>query len=97
MKRASLAAQIVKNLPAVQKTPVQFLGQETPLEKGKATQSSILAWRIPGIYSPRGRKESDTTEFKHTAHSVLQLLGSFITHHSFKHYLYLCSTFLYIL
>ena len=40
---ASLVAQLVKNLPAVQKTPVQFLGWEDPLEKGKATHSSILA------------------------------------------------------
>ena len=45
--RASPMAQMVKNLPAMQETPVQFLGQEDPLEKGKATHSSILAWRIP--------------------------------------------------
>ena len=44
--RASLIAQLVKNLPAVQETPVRFLGQEDPLEKGKATHSSILSWRI---------------------------------------------------
>ena len=43
----SLVAQKVKNLPAVQKTGVQFLGQEDPLEKGMTTHSSILAWRIP--------------------------------------------------
>ena len=47
--------------------PVQFLGREDPLEKGKATYSSILPWRIPwteepGGYSPWRRKESDTTE-----------------------------------
>ena len=40
-------AQQVKNLPAVQETLVRFLGLEDPLEKGKATHSSILAWRIP--------------------------------------------------
>ena len=45
----------------------QSLGGEDPLEKGMATPSSILAWKIPykeepGRYSPRGRKESDTTE-----------------------------------
>ena len=56
-------AQLVKNLPAMQETPVQFLGQEDPLEKGKATHSHILAWRIRGPYSPWGRKESDTTEW----------------------------------
>ena len=45
--RASLIAQLVKNLPAMQETLVQSLGWEGPLEKGKATNSSVLAWRIP--------------------------------------------------
>ena len=40
-------AQMVKNLPAMQETQVRSLGQEEPLEKGMATHSSILAWRIP--------------------------------------------------
>ena len=44
---ASLVAQTVKNLPAMQETWVQSLGQEDPLEEGMATHSSILAWRIP--------------------------------------------------
>ena len=44
---ASLIAQLVKNLPVMQETPVWFLGQKDLLEKGKATHSSILAWRIP--------------------------------------------------
>ena len=43
----SLVAQLVKNLPAMQETPVRSLGWEDPLEKVKATHSSILAWRIP--------------------------------------------------
>ena len=43
----SLIAQLVKNPPAMQETPVGFLGREDPLEKGQATYSSILAWRIP--------------------------------------------------
>ena len=42
-----MVAQKVKNLPAMQETRVQCLGQEDPLEKGMATHSSILAWRIP--------------------------------------------------
>ena len=42
-------AQTVKNLPAMQETQVQSLGWEYPLEKGMATHSSILAWRIPPI------------------------------------------------
>ena len=45
--RASLVTQRVKNLPAVQETQVQSLGREDPLEKGMATHSSILAWRVP--------------------------------------------------
>ena len=40
-------AKTVGNLPAMQKTQVRFLGWEDPLEEGKATHSSILAWRIP--------------------------------------------------
>ena len=43
----SLVAQLVKNPPAMRETLVQSLGWEDPLEKGKATHSSILAWRIP--------------------------------------------------
>ena len=60
---ASLVAHLVKNLPVMQKTWVQFLGQEDPLEKGMATHSSILAWRIPQTdYSPWGNKELDMAE-----------------------------------
>ena len=60
-------AQTVKNLPLVQGTQVQSLGQEDTLEKGMVTHSSILAWRIPwteepGMLSPWGCKESDMTE-----------------------------------
>ena len=44
---ASRVAQLVKNPPAMQETWVRFLGWEDPLEKGTATHSSILAWRIP--------------------------------------------------
>ena len=43
----SLVAQLVKNLPAMQETWVEFLGWKDPLEKGKANYSSILAWRTP--------------------------------------------------
>ena len=46
-KWASLVAQLVKNLPAMQETPVQFLGWEDSLEEGMAIHSSILPWRIP--------------------------------------------------
>ena len=51
---ASLVAQMVKNLPGMQETRVQSLDQEGPLEKGMATHSSILAWRIPWTEDPGG-------------------------------------------
>ena len=58
---ASLVAQLIKNPPAMQETWVRSLGWEDPPEKGKATHSSIQAWRIPWA-SPWGHKESDMTE-----------------------------------
>ena len=51
---ASLLAQTVKNLPAMQQTWVQSLDWEHPLEKGMATHSSILAWRFPWTEEPGG-------------------------------------------
>ena len=54
---ASLIAQLVKNPPAMQETPVRFLGGEDPLEKEMATHSSILAWKIPWTEEP-GRLQS---------------------------------------
>ena len=52
--QASLVAQMVKNVPAVQETQVQSLGWEDPLEKEMAPQSSILAWEIPWTEEPGG-------------------------------------------
>ena len=52
LDEASLLAQTVKNLPAMLETWVRSLGQEDPLEKGKAIHSSILAWRIPWTEEP---------------------------------------------
>ena len=64
-----MAAQLVKNPPAMQETSVQSLGWEDSLEKGMATHSSILDWRIPRTEEPgrlhtihRINQESDTTE-----------------------------------
>ena len=54
---ASLVAQTVQRLPAMQETWVRSLGQEDPLEKEMATHSSILAWRIPWTEEP-GRLQS---------------------------------------
>ena len=59
---ASLVAQLVKTLPAMQETWVRSLGWENPLGKGKATHSSILAWRIPWTVKSMGHKELDTIE-----------------------------------
>ena len=58
---ASLVAQLVKNHPTMRETWVQSLGWEDPLEKGMATHSSILDWRIPWI-SPWSCKKLDMTE-----------------------------------
>ena len=63
---ASLIAQSVKNLPAVQETRGQVLGQEDLLEKEMVTHSSVLAWRIPWTEQPGGlqsigSQKSDTT------------------------------------
>ena len=53
-RKASLAAQVVKNPPAMQEIRVQSLGWEDPLEKEMTTHSSILAWRIPWTEKPGG-------------------------------------------
>ena len=70
---------MVKNLPAMQETWVQSLGWEDPLEKGKATYSSILAWRIPWtVYSLWGLKELDKTKKLHFhLHSGIKSIGLF--------------------
>ena len=64
---AILVAQMVKNLPAMQETQFPLLGQEDPLEKGMATHSSVLVWRIPwaeepGVLQSMDLQESDPTE-----------------------------------
>ena len=65
MLRASLVAQMVKNLPAIQETWVRSLGQEDPLEKGMAIHSSILAWRIPWTEEPGGLQSMESQRFGH--------------------------------
>ena len=69
-------AQTVKNLPVMQETRAQSLGQKDPLEKGMAIHSSILAWKSHGqkdlmSYSTWSRKELGTTEHTHTTHTYL--------------------------
>ena len=63
--RVSLVAQIVKNLPAMQKTRVQSFGWEDSLEKGTATHSSILAWRIPWTEEPGGLQSMGSQRVRH--------------------------------
>ena len=62
---ASLVAQMVKNLPAVQETWVRSLGREDPLEKGMSTHSNILAWRIPWTEEPGGPQSMGSQRVGH--------------------------------
>ena len=62
---ASLVAQTVKNLPAMQETSVPSLGWEDPLEKGMATHSSILAWEIPWTEEPGGLESMGSQRVRH--------------------------------
>ena len=56
---------MVKNLPAMQETQFQSLGGEDPLEKGMATHSSILAWRIPRTEKPGGLQSMGSQNIRH--------------------------------
>ena len=56
---------MVKNLPVIQETQVQSLGREDPLDKGMATHSSILAWRIPWTEQPGGLQSTGAHRVKH--------------------------------
>ena len=62
---ASLVTQMVKNLPAMQETLVQLLGQEDPLEKEMATHSSILAWKTPWTEEPGGLQSMGSQRVEH--------------------------------
>ena len=62
---ASLVAQTVKNLPVMQETRVQSLGQEDPPEKGRATHSSIIAWRIPWTEEPARLQSLGSQRVRH--------------------------------
>ena len=62
---SSLVAQMVKNLPALQETWVQSLGQEHALEKKMATHSNILAWRIPWTEEPGGLQSIGSQRVRH--------------------------------
>ena len=70
---ASLVAQLVKNLPTMQETWVQSLGWEDPLEKGKATHCSILAWRIPWTKKLGGLEYMGSQRVGHDKRLLLSL------------------------
>ena len=59
-----LGGSVVKNPPAMQETQVQPLGQEDPLEKGMASHSNILAWRIPWTKEPGGLQSMGSQRVK---------------------------------
>ena len=65
MDMGFLAAQMVKNPPAMQETRVLSLGQEDPLEKGMAIHSSILTWRIQGTEEPGGLQSIGSKRVRH--------------------------------
>ena len=90
---ASLMATLVKNLPAMQKTWVWSLGWEDPLEKGKATHSSILAWTVLSMGSQRARHDWETFTFtfyplgaynlnRKTVKTHMKKLGFICYHHT---------------
>ena len=83
LSRPFLVAQMVKNQPEMQETWVCSLGWEDALEKGRATHSSILTWKIPwteepGNYSPWGCKESDMTKWLSTVIMLKRNPGTFL-------------------
>ena len=69
-----MVAQTVKNLPAMQETCVQTLSQEDPLEKGMATHSNLLAWRIPWTEEPDGLQSMRSQRVGHDWATNTQLL-----------------------
>ena len=62
---SKLVAQMVKNLPVIQETHVQSLGQEDPPEKEMATHSSILAWQMPWTEEPGGLQSTGSRRVRH--------------------------------
>ena len=99
--RASLVAQMIKNLPAMQETQVWSLGREDTLKTGKATYSSILAWRItwtdkPGRLQSMGLWEvghdlvtnTHTHTHTHTQYRYLQTISEYLVNYISKSRMY---------
>ena len=74
-ERASLVAQMVKSLPAMQETRVWFLGGEDPLEKEMAAHSSTLAWKIPWMEEPGGLQSMGSQRIGHDWVTSLSFLS----------------------
>ena len=83
ISRASLVVHLVKNLPAMWETWVQSLGWEDPLEKGKATHSSILAWRIP--WTVHGVAKSWTWLSDFHVHCIASKRNTCANTHTYRH------------
>ena len=77
-EEASLVAQTVKTLPAMQEAQVQFLSQKDPLEMEMATHSSILAWRIPCTEEPGGLQSMGSEELDLSMHLRTWLIYSVV-------------------
>ena len=73
---ASLVVQLVKNLSAMRETWVQSLGWEDPLEKGKATHSSILAWRVPQTVQSMGLDTTERLSLSYTLGENLNVMAA---------------------
>ena len=80
---ASLVAQRLKCLPAMQETWVRSLGREDPLEKEVATHSSILAWRIPWMKEPGGLQSTGSHRVRHDWATSLSLLCEWVQINTF--------------
>ena len=91
-------AQTVKNSPAMQETQVTSLGQEDPLEEGKATHSSILAWSFSGTEEPGGLQSLWVTKSR-TRLSYFHSIGfdRESSHHSYHHSPLECDVFFCLL
>ena len=92
--RASLVTQMVKNLPSIQENQSHFLGCENPLEKGMATHSSILAWRILWTEEPGGQQSTGSQS--QTQLSNFQFGLTTCKYVSSPHFSFLNSKFLYL-
>ena len=82
---ASLVVQVVKNFPAMQETRVQSPGQEEPLEKGMATNSNILAWRISWTDEPGGLQSMGSQRVGHNSVTNTHTHTHTHTHDMMKH------------